>query len=198
MTESEAITQATQVIRSKEISLRKKYPFGLKFTYWDADDLLMQMKSDGIEYMTINRTEGDIVVTSNPNFRHPEKFTVRPDQLVEMFVMSVDVINKMMLVHKTFVEEGGAQMSGLTSPGIDDMEKFCRGVDDITCRAARDLKKNLNMDNIFRKIWIEMGGESARKDDIVARRIDYISKLGVLYRKDRMKWASEMKSVGLV
>lgn len=199
MTESQAITEATQMIRSKEMSLRKKYPFGLKFTYWDADELSMQMKQEGIQSMVITRDEGDIVVTSDPQFRHPDKFTVRPDQLIEMFVMSVEAINKMMLVQKTFIEEGGVELTGLTAPGIDSMETFCRGVDTLSCKIAWDLKKRFNnINNIFKKIWLEMGGEYTRKDDIVARRMNYISELSTAFRHDRVKWQPEMKSVGLV
>jgi len=198
MTESEEITQATQLIRSKEMSLRKKHPFGLKFTYWDADDLSMQMKQEGIRAMILTRPEGDIVVTCDPQFRHPEKFTVRTDQLIEMFVMSNEAVNKMMMVHKTFVEEGGVAMQGLTAPGINEMENFCRSVDAIICKIAWDLKERAKLTNIFKKIWVEMGGEYTRKDDIVAKRIDYISKLGTEYRKDKAKRYPEMKSVGLV
>lgn len=196
LNESALISESTVEIRTKELNLRKKYAFDLKFTYWDADDLNFQMKKEGTSAITIHRAEGDIVVTSDPKFKDPEKFTIRTDQLIEMFVMDVNAVNKMLLIQKEFADVGGVRTMGLTAPGIDAMEKWCKGVDAEIVRIAKELLKK-DVKEIFRKIWVEMGGSMTKDHDRVAKRIDYFRKIGEAFRADQEKWSPELRRVGL-
>jgi hypothetical protein len=195
--EVEEIAKAVKEIRTKEINLKRKYNFDLKFTYWDADDLSFQMKSQGLKFILLKREGGDIAVSCDPTYKHNGGFTVRPDQLVEMFVMGKDAVDKMILVNDVFTDVGGIEMHGLTSPGVDDMEKWCKGMDAEIVRVAKELKKKFNVEQIFKKLWIEMGGSSAKDHDRVVKRIDYIRKMTEAFRQDQGKWTEEMKRVGL-
>ena len=106
MTEAEEVTLATKEIRTKEDNLGRRHQFDLKFTYWDADDLALQMRLGGQKQMILNRNGADIVVTCDPNYKHKTKFTVRPDQLIELFVMGKDSVEKVILTQQVFSDLG--------------------------------------------------------------------------------------------
>lgn len=190
-------TQAVREIRTKELSLTKKYPFDLKFTYWDSDELSLLMKLEKTPVFYLNRGGADLVITANPEYKHPTKFTVRPDQLIELFVTSPDHVQALFMTQETFREFGGIDMLGLTSPGIEEMKAWCFGMDAEIVRVAKELKAR-NQDQIFRKIFDEMGGSILRDSDRVARRIRHLVTLTELFKQDESLWRSEMRHLGLL
>lgn len=196
MSEAEEISKAVKDVRTKEANLGKRYKFDLKFTYWDADDLSFLMKTQNDKYLLFNRGGPDVVLTCDPKYRHPSKFTVRPDQLVELFTISKEHLEKIIMTQEVFSDLGGIEMKGLTTAGVEEMEAWCRGLDAEIVRVAKDLKKQ-KVEQIFKKMWIEMGGDAARPTDRVAKRVGYIKQLTEAFRADQKSWNEEMKRVGL-
>lgn len=194
-TEGQEIARATAEIRMRELNLKKRWSFDLKFTYWDADDLSFQMKTQRLSSIILKRLYGDIAISIGPKVSG--KFTVRPDQLVELFVMDIGSINTVVMTNGEFEDVGGVEMYSLTSPGIDVMEKWCNGIDAEIIRVAKDLKKRLDVKEIFKKIWTEMGGSTAQPHDRVVKRVDYIRRMTEAFRSNEKFWYPEMKRIGL-
>lgn len=196
MSEVETISKAVKEIRTKEVNLGKRYKFDLKFTYWDADELSYQMKTQNEKYLLFNRGGADVVLTCDSKYKHPTKFTIRPDQLIELFVVGREALEKMIMTQEVFADLGGVNMVGLTAQGLEEMESWCRGMDAEIIRVARELKKK-EVEQIFKKLWVEMGGSSARPTDRVVKRVEYIRQLTESFRADPKGWLEEMKRVGL-
>ena len=86
-------------------------------------------------------------------------------------------------------------MRGLSNPGMKEMKAWCRALDAEIIRVARELKKK-KIKQIFKKIWVEMGGDSA--SDRVAKRVKYIQQITEAYQADETAWSEEMRQLGLI
>lgn len=74
--EEQEIREATQRLRQRDLALSKKCS-EVKYTYWDADDLRLQLFN---QYFLIKRPDGmEIAVTGSLKWKHPTCLTLRMD-----------------------------------------------------------------------------------------------------------------------
>lgn len=195
-TEEEWISEAVKSIRSKERWLSKRHPYEMKFNYWDAEGLYFFAKKEGIKSVVLSRASGDIVVTFDFSWKHPDKFTVRPDQLIELFQASPSHLDTLIKTNEVF--DYGTTFGGLFSPGLTEMMAWCAGMDKEILEQAQEMKKHGVTQDIFKKFWIEMGGGAALATDKVIKRIHYFMELVTEYKVAKEKWIEDMKRLGLL
>lgn len=193
-TESQWITESVERIRGKEKWLDKKHPFDLKWTYWDAEDLRYSMIDERSEVMEIKRPDGlSILITSRLDWKHPDKLTLNPAQLIELFLMDPSHIDAILKVYREF---GKIEVQGLTAPGLSEMAAFCRGMDKEIVDVAHALRKE-KITKVFDKLMLEMEA-STKAVDRVFKRIKYYRDVAYQYSMNKVTWADEMRRLDLL
>lgn len=190
-TETEWIAESVTRLRAKQKILEKRYPFELKWTYWDADEFRFQMRDEKTEVIEITRPDGmNILVTARLDWNHPEKLTLRPDHLIELFCTSPD---QMKVILMTYKELGTFKLGLLVAPGLEEMQNFCKQMDKEIVDIAQDLRKQ-KISKGFDKIWMLIDGQT----DLVTKRIQYYRTIVYKYSIDRDAWVDEMRRLGLL
>jgi hypothetical protein len=191
-TEEQKIRDASLHLRKRERFLSSRYDFESKFTYWDADELRLSIIDHPVVF---KRPDGlDVVVTGDLHWKHPDKITVYPDQLVELLHADKTHINAIMMTYKEF---GKIELVGLQMPGLEKMKSYCQKLDFEIVDVAKRLKaEKIKMG--FSKILNEMGVETGSPHDRLMNRLLYYKKVADFYSKDKVLWKPEMKRLGLL
>lgn len=192
--EEKLLEEATKKLREKDRALRKKYGFESSLTFFDADELALQLR-DAV--VTLKREDGQLIfVTAIPNYKDPEgRICLTPDMLIELFFLPKPYIESMIVAGHTL---GFSGHEVLSAPGLEEMKKYCVKLTELISDVAVELKKKKKIERIFEKLFAMLGGEIEGKKDLLVQRVKYYRDVCDLFAKNRNLWKPEMVRLGLI
>jgi hypothetical protein len=141
------------------------------------------------------RNNREILITSDINHRDPQgRLCVHGGHIVELQWSVPQTIEMILDTHQVFE---GVQIGEFQSSGIEQMQAYCVEGDKAIAKAAIELVA-AKISKPFEKLWKELGGEAAQKDDRLIKRVRYFWAVVERYKKDKHKWRAEMLKLGLI
>lgn len=193
MSEAVIIKDATLQLRDRERAIARKHSFGNYKTYFDSDDLCFLM--DGRPCVLRNTRFGqDIVIATKLGYRDPKLFTLHATQIVELQFASQEHIAALVMAHKAM---GDIEIGEMEAPGQQEMEAYCREMDLLIANTGRVLFDQ-KIKNPLVQVLKQMGGEMIPSHDRLGQRVKYFIAVSNSYRKDKQKWATEVRRLHLL
>lgn len=196
--DEQKVRQSVHRIRDAEIRNHNLLPSGVFMTPWDVDELKL-LWDESQKPFIIDFFGEELVVSGDPIYKDPDgKIVIGPSSLFYLQFVNPDSAKQILSVMRMF----RGQVSGISeySKPMGEMDKvnsFCNKLDKVIAREALLLASD-KIIGIFDKMVKEMGGNMISQNDRVANRVKYFLKISDRFKKDRMRWQSEMLRLGLI
>ena len=196
MIESDLIRESVRKLRVKDQNIKKKFSFDGRMTFWDSDKATQELS--GV-YVKMRLPDGDeFIFTGDTAYRNKNFMILTPECLVTWQFMDKESIKLMIPFYKTFNDDGVANIGEYDSVELKAIKEYCVKMEDAIRKEANSLRNAGIKQDIFLKMWREMGGEKIQKDDHLGNRVRFLGGTVLKFKENKSRWTKEMKRLQLM